>query len=92
MVTCARPITTEMSPDITHQVQRFMVDSGEGRDTDPPEKRLRRRGAREFIGMVFHGQTITHIDSLSHYFWQGTMYNGRPAASLPLPRAPRHWL
>ncbi len=80
VVTCARPITTEMSPDITHQVQRFMVDSGEGRDTDPPEKRLRRRGAREFIGMVFHGQTITHIDSLSHYFWQGTMYNGRPGS------------
>ena len=34
-VSCARPITTEMTPDITHQVQRFMVDSGEGRDTDP---------------------------------------------------------
>ena len=36
----------------------FMVDSGEGRDTDPPERRYNRRGAGEFIGMVFHGQTI----------------------------------
>jgi hypothetical protein len=30
--------------------------------------------------MVFHGQTITHIDALSHYSWQGTMYNGKPAS------------
>ena len=76
-VSCARPITTEITPDITHQVQRYMVDSGEGRDTDSAERRLVRRGAAEFIGMVFHGQTITHIDALSHYSWQArlsTMY------------------
>jgi kynurenine formamidase len=78
-VSCARPITTEMTPEVTYQVQRYMVDSGEGRDTDPPERRLVRRGAAEFIGMVFHGQTITHIDALSHYSWQAKLYNGRPA-------------
>ena len=81
-VSCSRPITTETAPDITHQVQRFMVDSGEGRDTDPPERARQRRGAAEFIGMVFHGQTITHIDSLSHYFWKGEIYNGRPASQI----------
>ena len=78
-VTCSRPITTDTAPDVTHQVQRFMVDSGEGRDTDPPERMRTRRGAGEFIGMVFHGQTITHIDSLAHYSWQGEMYNGVPS-------------
>jgi kynurenine formamidase len=77
---CVRPITTEITPDITYQVQRYMVDSGEGRDTDPPERRRVRRGAAEFIGMVFHGQTITHIDALSHYSWQGVMYNGKPSS------------
>ena len=79
-VTCSRPITTEMASDTTFQVQRYMVDSGEGRDTDSPERVARRRGAAEFIGMVFHGQTITHIDSLSHYSWQSKMYNGRPSS------------
>ena len=79
-VTCSRPITTEMAADTTFQVQRYMVDSGEGRDADSPERRARRRGASEFIGMVFHGQTITHIDSLSHYSWQSQMYNGRPSS------------
>ena len=81
-VSCARPITTEMTSDVTFQVQRFMVDSGEGRDTDPPERRYTRRGAAEFIGMVFHGQTITHIDAMSHYSWNGLMYNGVPASRI----------
>ncbi len=81
-VSCSRPIVTEMAPDIAFQVQRYMVDSGEGRDTDPPERQLTRRGAAEFIGMVFHGQTITHIDAMSHYSWQGKMYNGAPASKI----------
>ena len=46
---------------------RFMVDSGEGRDTVSPERALQRRGAAEFIGMVFHGYTITHVDAPSHF-------------------------
>ena len=78
IVSCARPITTETAPDIRYQVQRFMVDSGEGRDTDPPDRKIARRGAAEFIGMVFHGQSITHIDAPSHYSWEGRMYNGVP--------------
>ncbi|HEY7040508.1 MAG TPA: cyclase family protein [Methylomirabilota bacterium] len=76
-VTCARPITTDITADTTVQPMRFMVDSGEGRDTVSPERALQRRGAAEFIGMVFHGYTITHVDAPSHYFWDGTLYNGR---------------
>src|SRR2546428_8265727 len=56
-----------------------MADSGEGRDHDSSERILQRRGAAEFIGMVFHGYSITHIDTPAHYFWQGKMYNGRSA-------------
>ena len=76
-VSCARPIATEIAADTTVQPMRFMVDSGEGRDTDSPERLLQRRGAAEFIGMVFHGYSITHVDAPSHYFWDGKMYNGR---------------
>ena len=53
------------------------MDSGEGRDTASPERNLERRGASEFIGMVFHGYTITHVDTPAHYFWEGKLYNGR---------------
>jgi len=76
-VTCARPISTDISADTTFQPLRFMVDSGEGRDTVAPERALQRRGASEFIGMVFHGYSITHVDSPAHYFWEGQLYNGR---------------
>jgi kynurenine formamidase len=76
-VSCARPIGTDITADTTFQPLRFMVDSGEGRDHDPPERLLARRGASEFIGMVFHGYTITHVDTPAHYFWQGKLYNGR---------------
>lgn len=76
-VTCARPIVTDVTPDTTFQVMRFMVDSGEGRDTGSPERLLARRGASEFIGMVFHGYTVTHVDTPAHFFWDGQIYNGR---------------
>jgi len=76
-VTCARPIVTDITADTTFQPLRFMVDSGEGRDTASPERNLERRGASEFIGMVFHGYTITHVDTPAHYFWEGKLYNGR---------------
>ena len=76
-VTCARPIVTDITADTTFQVLRFMVDSGEGRDAASPERRLARRGAGEFIGMVFHGYTVTHVDTPAHFFWEGKIYNGR---------------
>jgi kynurenine formamidase len=76
-VTGARPIVTDITPDTTFQVMRFMVDSGEGRDTASAERLRARRGAGEFIGMVFHGYTVTHIDTPAHFFWEGKLYNGR---------------
>ena len=76
-VTCARPIATDIAADTTFPPVRFMVDSGEGRDTASPERQIQRRGASEFIGMVFHGFSITHVDAPSHYFWDGQLYNGR---------------
>jgi kynurenine formamidase len=36
----------------------------------------------EYIGLAYHGYTVTHIDGLSHVFWDGHMYNGRPAAQV----------
>jgi kynurenine formamidase len=34
--------------------------------------------SHERLGMMFHGNTVTHIDSPCHLYWDGTMYNGRP--------------
>ncbi|GAA0941685.1 cyclase family protein [Pseudonocardia zijingensis] len=31
----------------------------------------------ERLGFTFHGNTVTHLDSPCHLFWDGAMYNGR---------------
>jgi kynurenine formamidase len=33
--------------------------------------------SNERLGIFFHGNTITHLDSPCHIFWDGQMYNGR---------------
>jgi kynurenine formamidase len=39
----------------------------------------RSAGAVEYFGCVFHGTNVTHVDALSHVFWDRKSYNGRPA-------------
>src|SRR5215813_4197436 len=87
-VSCARPITTEITPDITYQVQRYMVDSGEGRDTDSSERRRVRRGAAEFIGMVFHGQTLHILMPYRIIPGRARCITASPPVSSPHGRAP----
>lgn len=64
--------------------QRFMAQTGQGladehRVTAPYRPGDRSSGALEHIGLVYHGHTVTHLDALSHIFWDAKMYNGRPA-------------
>ncbi|MET9310730.1 cyclase family protein [Kribbella sp. NPDC003505] len=33
--------------------------------------------SNERLGILFHGNTITHLDSPCHIYWDGEMYNGR---------------
>lgn len=77
-VSCAWEIAT--TPSIDQRFgppQRFMVSTGEGvvEGADGP----RYAGAAEHIGLVYHGYSVSHLDGLSHYFWDGHMYGGRPA-------------
>lgn len=61
--TRACPFAVEM-PGAEHMPERFHGD--------------RRWGfSNEQLGIMFHGNTITHLDSPCHVFWDGTMYNGR---------------
>lgn len=80
-VTCARPLTTEIAPDTRHQFQHYMVASGEAFDGCPTPPGGA-QSASDFIGMVFHGLTFTHVDSLGHFFRDGLAYNGVPAAQV----------
>lgn len=80
VVSCARPIGYEPSPDAPVAPQHFMLRSGEG----TPTEHLGRTNARDAFLIAPHGQTITHLDAPSHTFVRAsedapwTMYNGKP--------------
>jgi len=74
-ITCSRLIVPEGAPDVTSiPPLHYMVNTGESAPSSGPG------GSSDFIGFSFHGLTITHLDSLCHQFWDGKMYNGRPAS------------
>ena len=77
-VTCARPILYESGPHAPFAPQHFMVSSGE--PFRPGDGGPDRQVARDYFGLIFHGQSITHLDSLAHFFWDGRMYNGHAAS------------
>ena len=80
-VTCSRLISQDVAagagvPGI--QYMHYMGASGErwaGKKSAGEAPQF----SYDFVGMVFHGTTITHVDSLAHIFWDGQMYNGQPA-------------
>jgi kynurenine formamidase len=82
-VSCSWDIRTGPQPGATVESQRYMLSTGlglaeEGRRGLMGEGRA--GGAQEFIGMVFHGLDVTHLDSLAHIFWDGKLYGGKPAS------------
>jgi kynurenine formamidase len=78
-VSCARTITTGSEMDDVAGVapQRYMLASGEGLASGS-----RGVGFAEYLGFVFHGFRITHLDALSHESWDGKLYNAVPAAAV----------
>src|SRR3954470_10971951 len=82
-VSCSWDIRTGRQPGATVENQRYMLSTGLGL-ADEGRRNLigegRAGGAQEFIGMVFHGLDVTHLDSLAHIFWDGRLYGGAPAS------------
>lgn len=83
-VGCARPILREAPvSDVLIQPMRFMIATHE-----PPA--TGRAGslapvpatASDFLTIASHGVTTTHVDTLSHFSWEGKMYNGIPASAV----------
>lgn len=72
----ARAISYGAAPDVARPPQYFMVASG---DCYRPGEGPDRQVAMDYFGLIFHGSTVTHIDSLAHFFWDGKLYNGRPS-------------
>jgi kynurenine formamidase len=78
-VSCARLIPTgEIEADFHAPPLHLMTSSGDvWADRATPPDALQSSG--DFIGLAFHGFSITHVDSLCHIFRDGRMYNGHPS-------------
>ena len=90
-ISCALEIDPRPGPDfaVLHPPMLRMLETGEGVGNPDrvPSPLARSMGPRvtypmEYIGMVFHGSGITHLDGLSHVIWDGRLYNDRPAATV----------
>lgn len=42
-----------------------------------PIRRGRDRAAIDYVGLIYHGLAVTHIDALCHIEYDGRLYNGR---------------
>ncbi|HEV8298684.1 MAG TPA: cyclase family protein, partial [Acidimicrobiales bacterium] len=80
-VPCAFEITTQYPAG---KQQRFMLKTGEAMTSPQREPHGYSESDRvgvagEYVGICCHGIDVTHIDALSHMFFDGVMYNGKPA-------------
>jgi kynurenine formamidase len=78
-VSLARDILWESAADVPSPPVHYMLESGEGWASGEKVSSRANAAAIDYIGMVFHGLAVTHLDSLAHFFWQGKTYNGKPA-------------
>jgi kynurenine formamidase len=85
-ISCSRPLDLASNDPIS-QPHRYFMLHGEGVHDHDRVPRFpgapshpRWNCAQEYMGLIYHGAAPTHIDALSHMFWDGKMYNGRPAA------------
>ncbi len=63
-------------PDEKVPLQRYMLRHGQGAlEGEHPERQI---ACAEYIGLVFHGRRVTHLDAPSHIVFDGKIYNGRP--------------
>jgi len=71
-VSCAQPVVSaHQEENLFGPPQRLLLLSHRARFGDRPMEAF---GA--YLGLVYHGATVTHLDSLCHYSCGGELYNG----------------
>jgi kynurenine formamidase len=76
VVSCARPLPDPTTALAEQRLMRHVLRSGTEASAEGYAF------AEEWIGMHIHGHDVTHLDALSHFFWNGRMYNDRPASEV----------
>lgn len=73
-VSCGRVLSPTLRPDNPSPVLHHMTVSGESAASEGLGS------SSDWIGLEFHGFATSHLDAPSHLFFDGQMYNGRPAS------------
>jgi kynurenine formamidase len=82
-VSCSKILSTANhigKPPLHGPPQHFMVQCGE-QFADRPTKPKMLQSSKDYFGLVFHNMSVTHLDAVSHVYWNGIAYNGRSAAT-----------
>lgn len=72
-VPLGRPLTVRPAPDNPQPLLHLMKSSGESAAA------VGGSHASDWFALAYHGFAVTHLDAHSHQFFNGQMYNGRPA-------------
>lgn len=77
-VSCAWEIAVPAEMERSTTACPYAVEMPGAESMPAPFHADRRWGfSSERLGLTFHGNTVTHLDSPCHVFWDGRMYNGR---------------
>jgi kynurenine formamidase len=77
-VTLSLPMNTEAAADNPEPAVHYMTTTPDGADSAPGELRF----AKDFVGADYHNDGHTHIDAFCHVIYEGSLYNGAPAAAV----------
>jgi kynurenine formamidase len=72
-VSLSWPLNTTAAPDNPQPAEHRMTAWGDHEAVSI---------AKDYVGVDYHSDTHTHIDALSHVGYEGSLYNGRPAAAV----------
>lgn len=81
-VSCAHEITA--TPRQDGNPSRLMIATGEALVAPDPQRHA--HAATDLLQLQIHGHQVTHLDALSHWFWDASMYNGIPATAVTSDR------
>ena len=73
-VSLAHDLDPHPGPDNTKPTLHYMSQMGDIHTTEP-------RANMDFIGIDFHGKSVTHLDALCHCNYMGLLYNGVNSAA-----------
>ena len=79
VVSCGRLLPVVPAVDNPTPAQHMMIIGGDCLDaTGVPGLET----ALDYVGVAFHGMSVSHLDALCHVFQGGLMYNGFPATDV----------